>query len=153
MKIHKRELKNFKTQIGINISRWIRWNFEHWLKISNNYYKKKRRRFRSLLTSSEGIWKRGSYRERSVWAGRAWLRERGGERGRERRGRLYMKTFWHMRVFQILKTCRWWGAAPSFPFFFFFIFFSSLLFSGSISYNALIIELIYESSDYLLLLN
>jgi hypothetical protein len=32
---------------------------------------------------------------------------------------LYMKTFWHMRVFQILKTCRWWGAAPSFPFFFF----------------------------------
>jgi hypothetical protein len=67
---------------------------------------------------------------------------------------LYMKTFWHMRVFQILKTCRWWGCCSLLPlFFFFFIFFSSLLFSGSISYNALIIELIYESSDYLLLLN
>jgi hypothetical protein len=148
MKIHKRELKNFKTQIGINISRWIRWNFEHWLKISNNYYKKKRRRFRSLLTLSEGIWKRGSYRERSVWAGRAWLRERGGER---EEGACTWKLFGIWGFFKFWKPVDGGVLLP--PSFFFFFLFFSLLFSGSISYNALIIELIYESSDYLLLLN
>lgn len=81
-----------------------------------------------------------------------WEREgeREGERGE---GACTWKLFGIWGFFKFWKPVDGGGAAPSFPFFFFFIFFSSLLFSGSISYNALIIELIHESSDYLLLLN
>lgn len=80
-----------------------------------------------------------------------WEREgeREGERGE---GACTWKLFGIWGFFKFWKPVDGGVLLPPSPFFF-FIFFSSLLFSGSISYNASIIELIYESSDYLLLLN